>query len=309
MKYTPWLLVTALLALTVSIVLQAVLLGMDASGATGHADGACRPCASSHTDNTTQPSHLSTLATACHLPAAYRAAAYARTWFVLGDEFAAGQGGVTSYIALLQARARALTNANPVVVNAVGADNAQNLPAQVALVRNTAVYRSLVESTQPALVIVSYGAGLLQKQADRGAQDAALSIVEEHLAALTTPTNASLIPAAQSSQFYVLLVAHPDPTYGGISVPAECATCPSLNHPTLASRLAHNEIYSSQRLLYANLAARNQWAWMDTDVALGNYAWPSAANCQASAFVDCYLYSELGQSLLANQVWDCLVQE
>lgn len=306
MSHSTWLLVVALGALTVSIVLQAILIARDPTPAT---HDTARLANATSCPPTGGAATIAAAPQACSLPETMRAATYARTWFVLGDEFAAGQGASVSYLSLLQAQARTLTNANPVVVNAVGDANAQSLPDQVDLVRRTTAYRSLLASTQPALVVVSYGAGLLQRQADRGAQDAALSIVMEHLAALTSPGNTSLIPPDRTSQFYVLLLSHPDPTHGGVAVPAECATCPSLNHPTLASRTAHREIYASLRLVYAGLAARHGWAWLDTDVALGSYAWPGAPNCAASAFADCYLYNDLGQSLLASETWKCLSGE
>lgn len=300
MTFTPLLLVLSLLAVGASIVLQSLLLS-------GYPRTEIKSCECNiSTSSTPQTASVSS----CHVPNAYRAAAYAHTWFVLGDEFAGGQGASSSthYVSLLAAQARALTNVDPIVVNAVGDDNADNLPQQVQLVRRSTAYQTLVQSTQSALVIVSYGAGLLQRQADRGTQDAALSIVMEHYTSLYTPDNSSLIPSDKTAQFYVLLVPHPDPTHGGVGVPSECASCPSLNHPTLASRTAHREIYASMQLFLANLATRRGWAWLDTDAALGEYAWPSAPNCESSAFKDCYLYNDLGQSLLAKTLWSCFVE-
>ena len=301
MNYTPWVLIVALLAVGATIVLQAIMLAHVDTCSCTTADGAAL------TVNISTHTPTPAVATACRAPPAYHTAAYAHTWFVLGDEFARGDGvAANDYLSLMKAQSRRLNNVDPLVINAVGADNVDNLPQQIALVKQSVAYRSLVESTRPALVIVSYGAGLLQRQADRGAQDAALSIVMDHYAALWSDANESLIPPGRASQFYVVLVPHPDPTYGGVSIPAACASCASLNHPTLSSRIAHREIYSSLALFLRNTATRNQWAWLDSDQAFGAHAWPSATNCESSAFNDCYTYNAFGHAQLAATLWQCI---
>jgi hypothetical protein len=248
----------------------------------------------------------------CSAPASWTGLAYARTWIQLGDSFAAGAGATvpdeSSWMAQLRSLARIRLGSAPTVVNAVGTA-ADSLPEQIRLLRASAVWQQLLASREQALLFVSYGAEWLQTRAN---PDAALSTVVEHLALLVGATNVSLIPPDAVAQFGVVLIAHPDPTAGGVYVPADyalCADAPSLNWPTLASRAAHDQIYGGDGALHTHLrrlATRYGWAFVDTDAALGGSAWPAARAADGSAWRDCHSYNDRGHSLLAALLWACL---
>lgn len=250
----------------------------------------------------------------CQLPAEYTALPYARTWIQLGDSFAAGAGATvpaeSSWIALLRALARVRLGNSPTVINAVGSAP-DSLPEQIRLLRAQPAWRELLAARERVLLFVSYGAEWLQTRGP----DAALSTVIEHLALLVGSSNASLIPPEAAGQFSVVLITHPDPTAGGAHVPAEYARCveaPTLNWPTLASRAAHEQIYARDGALYGHLQAlarRNGWAFVDTDAALGAYAWPSARAADGCAWRDCRSYNDRGHSLLAALLWACLQRD
>lgn len=248
----------------------------------------------------------------CELPPDYTALAYARTWIQLGDSFAAGAGASvpseSSWIALLRALARVRLGNDPTIINGVGSA-AGDLPEQIRLLRSLPAWRQLLDTREHALIFVSYGAEWLQARAEQGANDAALSVVIDHLALLLGSTNASLIPPEAAGQFSVVLVTHPDPTAGGVYVPAEYARCVdarSLNWPTLASRAAHTQIYGAMHTHLRALATRNGWGFVDTDAALGTHAWPSARASDGCAWRDCYSYNDRGHAMLAALLWSCL---
>jgi hypothetical protein len=252
----------------------------------------------------------------CQMP--YTALPYARTWIQLGDSFAAGAGATvpaeSSWIALLGALARVRLGSRPTIINAVGSAP-DSLPEQIRLLRAQPVWQELLAARERVLLFVSYGAEWLQARAELGGQDAALSTVIEHLALLVGSSNASLIPPDAADQFGVVLITHPDPTAGGVFVPAEYAQCSgarTLNWPTLASRAAHDQIYARSGALYTHLqalATRNGWAFVDTDAALGAYAWPSARAADGCAWRDCRSYNDRGHSLLAALLWACLQRD
>ena len=248
----------------------------------------------------------------CELPADYTALAYARTWIQLGDSFAAGAGASvpseSSWIALLRALARVRLGNDPAIINGVGT-SADSLPEQIRLLQSLPAWHQLLAMREHALIFVSYGAEWLQARAEQGTQDAALSVVIDHLALLLGSSNASLIPPEAAGQFSVILVTHPDPTAGGVYVPVEYARCVdarSLNWPTLASRTAHAQIYNSMHTHLHALATRNGWGFVDTDAALGAHAWPSARASDGCAWRDCYSFNDRGHAMLAALLWSCL---
>lgn len=232
---------------------------------------------------------------ACVAPPGYTAPMqYATVWAVLGDEFAAGVGarsGVT-WPELLRATAKMRTGAAvaPAVLNA--AQQGGSLAQQLAAVLGSPEVQRAVDNREGVLLLVSHG---VRKLAD----GAPLYQVADELGALANATAARTV-----------LIAGPDPLWGGTRIDPALAACPpalaALNYPTLATAGAHRQLYAAQRALYTELARRHGWALVDTDAALGRYAWPYAQTPADAAFGDCEHYSELGQGLLADLLWRCM---
>lgn len=304
-------------ALVLAVALGALLV-VDIATRIAYAPAAGGQChAATATTTTTATSPPPTVASAaadyrCQLPTDYTGLVYAPTWVLLGDDFAAGVGATdaeqTSWWARLRALARVHQGTDPAVMSAVG-PNADNLAVQIEQLAASAEWRQLLADGRQVVLWVSYGAEWLQRRADQGAQDAALSIVLDQLDRLWL--NSTLIPWDGAGRVAVVLVAHADPVAGGVAVPARLAPgCATLNHPTLASRTAHEQIYGSLRTALAALARRRHWAFVDTDVPLGRYAWPSvSARDAGGAFTDCAHYGDRGQALLASVLWACINNE
>lgn len=240
------------------------------------------------------------LSDACVFPAAMAGAAYAKTWVLLGDALAAGAGASipaeSSYVALLKALARTRLGSDPLVLNAAGPDS---LAEQIRAVRAAPAFRAAIERGERILVLVSWGAIWLEAH-----PDASLEVVVAELSLLFSG-NASLAPPDAAGQLAVVLFAHPDPIYGGLLVPAAFSHCPLLNEPTVASRTAHATIYDALRLHQTAFAAARGWGYVHTDVALGVWAWPSAAAADGCAWADCATLNDRGHALLASLLWHC----
>lgn len=235
----------------------------------------------------------------------------AKTWFLLGDEFAAGQGSSApsqnSYQALLEAMARDQTGYDPTIINAVGA-NPLNLPEQIRLLRQSSSFRAVVAANEPILLLFSYGAGWLSSQWQTTGDASVYSLIDQiHMLA---GGNASLIGSDIATHFQVVVMSRPDPARGGVAVPEQYAVCsaePSLNRPSVHSRMAHSQIVTDASLILKQYAIKQGYAFVDVDEALGHYSlaqkrWDS----DATAFRDCSTYNDLGHSFLADLVWQCM---
>lgn len=240
------------------------------------------------------------------------ASAYrAKTWILLGDEFAAGYGSSSpaqnSYHALLEAMAREQTGYGPTIINAVGS-NPGNLPEQIRLLRQSSSFRAVVAANEPILLFVSYGAGWLSTQY-QASGDASLYVLDDQLR-MIAGGNASLISADIATHFQAVVMSHPDPSFGGVAVPEQYAICayePSLNRPTLASRDAHNRIVYDSTLMLSRYAKQQGYAFVDVDAALGAYSIAQKRyDSDLTTFRDCYTYNDLGHSFLADMLWQCM---
>jgi hypothetical protein len=265
------------------------------------------------TTTTSSSSPLSNTGYRCDIPLAYRSLSSAPTWILLGDEFAAGHGASnptqTSYAAALleMARHAGSAAANTNIINAA-TQHTDDLHAQVQALRASSAFASAMQSHEPVLVLVSYGAQWLQQG---GGASASLSRLYAQFASALFNGSDALAPAATTTttttQVSIILIAPPNPFANGVLVPAELTQCSvgELNHPTVDAYATQRNIYDSVRIMMRSIATRQGYAFVDTDTALAQYAWPTATGRSSSAFADCRLYNDMGQALLAELLWSC----
>lgn len=221
----------------------------------------------------------------CTMPTTYHSLPYAKLWIVLGDAFIAEPG----WLDTLRSTTKLKTGTSVTLLNVARANS--SLADQLRSVSESTLYQTAVASSDSVLAFVSYGVGVLE------AGGAVASLSDEL---------DLLLFAANMSFSAIVLIDRPDPIFGGVRVPPTYATCPLLNFPTLQTLAEHATLYTTMHLLYKSLAKRRSCAHIETDLALGQYAWPSVQSKDACAFADCQVYNVLGQALLADLVWKCI---
>ena len=268
------------------------------------ATAAVTAAASAHSEGT--PTSYS-----CHLPLSYQAKSplAAGAWILLGDGFAAGSGTSTSYPAVLKSLESQANGYDPVVLNAVGLNQAADLTEQVRLLKASSKYQNVANTLNPILLIVSFGRTWLNAQQQMLGGAASVIGLVDQLKAIQGGNN-SLISAANAGQFRVLLIAEPDPAYGGVYVPAEYAQCiyePALNAPTSNSRILHSQAVADSAAALRNFAIIHGYAYLEVDAALGSFSLAMKASlADLSAFRDCENYGDVGHKMLADVISACL---
>jgi len=247
----------------------------------------------------------------CHLPPAYQSKSplAAGAWILLGDGFAAGSGTSASYPAVLKAMENQAYGYDPVVLNAVGLNQASDLTEQVRLLKASSKYQNVASTLNPILLMVSFGRAWLNAQQQMLGGAASVLGLAEQLKAIQGGNN-SLISPASANQFRVLLVAEPDPAHGGVYVPAEYAQCiyePALNQPTTNSRVLHAQAVVDSAAALKNFATIHGYAYIEVDAALGSFSLAMKSSlADLSAFRDCESYGDVGHKMLADLISACL---
>lgn len=270
----------------------------------GKATAAMVAAASAHSEG--EPTSYS-----CHLPPSYQSKSplAAGAWILLGDGFAAGSGTSASYPAVLKAMENQANGYDPVVLNAVGLNQASDLTEQVRLLKASSKYQNVASTLNPILLIVSFGRTWLNAQQQMLGGAAPILGLVEQLKAIQGGNN-SLITSSNANQFRVLLIAEPDPAYGGVYVPIEYAQCiyePTLNSPTSSSRVLHTQAVTDSATALRNFATVRGYAYLEVDAALGSFSLAMKSSpSDLSAFRDCENYGDVGHKMLADVISACL---
>ena len=237
----------------------------------------------------------------CRIPDSYTARSLSQysTWIVMGNDFVTAQSVESPWYQMLGDKLKV----RPTVLMAAGQFSG-NLTLQAQWLQAQPEYRHLISNHQGALIFLSNGLEWLLQNPGQP-----LSVLDRDLQVLLEGDN-PVVPLQYRSSFPVLLMSPPNPLQGALWIDPVLARCSApysiFNQATSYDQQRLISAQQAMRTSYEKMANRYSLALLDLNQALGQHSLGLAPTLQQSAIApNCRSYSQLGQMMLADLVYQC----